>query len=328
MLHLDPDATRAALEWRPLIEALRTMFRDGCESPVRHHHDFQVPGEADGTLLLMPAWVPGRYLGTKLATVVPGNGARGLPAVMASYLLNDARTGEMVAMIDGGELTARRTAAASALAADYLARQDARHLLVVGTGRLSRNLAAAHASVRPLSRVAVWGRDPEKARAVAEEIAGELDILAQPADNLEEAVRDADVVSCATLSEAPLVQGAWLKPGSHLDLVGAFKPTMRESDDEAVSRARVFVDTREGATKEAGDIVQALASGALAEDGIEADLFDLTRGTHAVLRQADDITLFKSVGAALEDLAAAILAFETASARTGQSTSSRILPVM
>lgn len=328
MLHLDPDATRAALEWRPLIEALRTMFRDGCESPVRHHHDFQVPGEADGTLLLMPAWVPGRYLGTKLATVVPGNGARGLPAVMASYLLNDARTGEMVAMIDGGELTARRTAAASALAADYLARQDARHLLVVGTGRLSRNLAAAHASVRPLSRVAVWGRDPEKARAVAEEIAGELDILAQPADNLEEAVRDADIVSCATLSEAPLVQGAWLKPGSHLDLVGAFKPTMRESDDEAVSRARVFVDTREGATKEAGDIVQALASGALAEDGIEADLFDLTRGTHAVLRQADDITLFKSVGAALEDLAAAILAFETASARTGQSTSSRILPVM
>lgn len=328
MLHLDPDATRAALEWRPLIEALRTMFRDGCESPVRHHHDFQVPGEADGTLLLMPAWVPGRYLGTKLATVVPGNGARGLPAVMASYLLNDARTGEMVAMIDGGELTARRTAAASALAADYLARQDARHLLVVGTGRLSRNLAAAHASVRPLSRVAVWGRDPEKARAVAEEIAGELDILAQPADNLEEAVRDADIVSCATLSEAPLVEGAWLKPGSHLDLVGAFKPTMRESDDEAVSRARVFVDTREGATKEAGDIVQALASGALAEDGIEADLFDLTRGTHAVLRQADDITLFKSVGAALEDLAAAILAFETASARTGQSTSSRILPVM
>lgn len=328
MLHLDPDATRAALEWRPLIEALRTMFRDGCESPVRHHHDFQVPGEADGTLLLMPAWVPGRYLGTKLATVVPGNGARGLPAVMASYLLNDARTGEMVAMIDGGELTARRTAAASALAADYLARADARHLLVVGTGRLSRNLAAAHASVRPLSRVAVWGRDPEKARAVAEEIAGELDILAQPAGNLEEAVRDADIVSCATLSEAPLVQGAWLKPGSHLDLVGAFKPTMRESDDEAVSRARVFVDTREGATKEAGDIVQALASGALAEDGIEADLFDLTRGTHAVLRQADDITLFKSVGAALEDLAAAILAFETASARTGQSTSSRILPVM
>lgn len=328
MLQLDPDATRNALEWRPLIEALRTMFRDGCESPVRHHHDFEVPGEADGTLLLMPAWVPGRYLGTKLATVVPGNGARGLPAVMASYLLNDARTGEMLAMIDGGELTARRTAAASALAADYLAREDARHLLVVGTGRLSRNLAAAHASVRPLSRVSVWGRDPEKAQAVADEIAEELDILAQPASDLEATVRDADIVSCATLSETPLVQGAWLKPGSHLDLVGAFKPTMRESDDEAVSRARVFVDTREGAMKEGGDIVRALASGALEEDGIEADLFDLARGTHAVLRQSDDITLFKSVGAALEDLAGAILAFETASAKTGQSTSPRILPVM
>ena len=223
---------------------------------------------------------------------------------------------------------ARRTAAASALAADYLAREDARHLLVVGTGRLSRNLAAAHASVRPLSRVSVWGRDPEKAQAVADEIAEELDILAQPASDLEATVRDADIVSCATLSETPLVQGAWLKPGSHLDLVGAFKPTMRESDDEAVSRARVFVDTREGAMKEGGDIVRALASGALEEDGIEADLFDLARGTHAVLRQSDDITLFKSVGAALEDLAGAILAFETASAKTGQSTSPRILPVM
>ena len=328
MLQLDQDATRDALEWRPLIEALRTMFREGCESPVRHHHEFRIPGEADGTLLLMPAWVPGRYLGTKLATVVPGNGTRGLPAVMASYLLNDARTGEMVAMIDGGELTARRTAAASALAADYLARQDARHLVVVGTGRLSRNLAAAHAAVRPLSRVSVWGRDADKARAVAEEIGEELEILAQPADDLEAAVRDADIVSCATLSEAPLVQGAWLQPGSHLDLVGAFKPTMRESDDEAVSRARVFVDTREGAMKEGGDIVQALASGALEPDGIEADLFDLARRTLPFPREAEDITLFKSVGAALEDLAGAILAFETASARTGQSTSPRILPVM
>ncbi|WP_186399666.1 ornithine cyclodeaminase family protein [Stappia sp. P2PMeth1] len=328
MLQLDQDATRAALDWRPLIEALRAMFRDGCESPVRHHHDFAVPGETDGTLLLMPAWVPGRYLGTKLATVVPGNGARGLPAVMASYLLNDARTGEMVALIDGGELTARRTAAASALAADYLARADARHLVVVGTGRLSRNLAAAHASVRPISRISVWGRDIEKAQAVAEDISGELGILTQAAGDLEAAVREADIVSCATLSEAPLVRGAWLQPGSHVDLVGAFKPTMRESDDEAMARARVFVDTREGATTEAGDIVQALASGALAEDGIEADLFDLVRGTHPVLRQAEDITLFKSVGAALEDLAGAILAFETASATPEPAVSPRVLPVM
>lgn len=314
MLQLDPQATRAALDWRALVEALRAMFREGCEMPVRHHHDFAVPGEADGTLLLMPAWVPGKYLGVKLATVVPGNGTRGLPAVMASYMLSDAGTGELKALVDGGELTARRTAAASALAADYLARADARHLVIVGTGRLAANLAAAHATVRPLSRITVWGRDAEKARAVAGEISDTLGIFTQAADDLESAVREADIVSAATLSETPLILGEWLPEGCHVDLVGAFKPSMRETDDAAVARARVFVDTRDGALKEGGDIVQALASGALSADDVEGDLYDLTRAATPVLREASDITLFKSVGAALEDLAAAILAYETAAA--------------
>ena len=329
MLQLDETATRQALDWSALIEALRAMFRDGCEMPVRHHHDFAIPGEDDGTLLLMPAWVPGRYIGVKLATVVPGNGARGLPAIMASYLLSDAVTGKMVAMVDGGELTARRTAAASALAADYLARPAARHLVIVGTGRLAANLAAAHAAVRPLSRVSVWGRDPEKAAAVAEDISGHLGILARPVDNLEEAVGEADIVSCATLSQAPIIKGAWLPEGCHVDLVGAFKPAMRESDDEVMRRGRVFVDTRAGATKEGGDIVQALASGALTEDGIEADLLELAGGMFSAMRDDKDITVFKSVGAALEDLAGAILAYETASrtdAREGGSAG-RLPPI-
>jgi alanine dehydrogenase len=329
MLQLDPQATRDALDWRDLIEALRAMFRDGCEMPVRHHHDFEVPGETNGTLLLMPAWVPGRYLGVKLATVVPGNGDRGLPAVMASYMLSDAKTGELRALIDGGELTARRTAAASALAADYLARDDARHLVIVGTGRLSVNLAAAHATVRPLSRITVWGRNPEKAASVAQEISDTVGIFATATQDLEEAIGSADIVSAATLSETPLILGEWLPAGCHVDLVGAFKPTMRETDDAAVSRARVFVDTRAGALKEGGDIVQALASGALTEDAVEGDLFDLTRDLKAVLRDPDDITLFKSVGAALEDLAGAILAYETASDQAGAaSASGRKLPLM
>jgi ornithine cyclodeaminase len=327
MLQLDEAATREALDWPALIEALRVMFRDGCEMPVRHHHDFAVPGEEDGTLLLMPAWVPGRYIGVKLATVIPGNGTRGLPAVMASYLLSDATTGKMVAMVDGGELTARRTAAASALAADYLARPSARHLVIVGTGRLAANLAASHAAVRPLSRISVWGRDHDKAAAVAGEIAEQLDILARPVEDLEEAVGEADIVSCATLSQAPLIRGEWLPVGCHVDLVGAFKPTMRESDDEVMRRGRVFVDTRAGAMKEGGDIVQALSSGALGEDAIEADLFDLAGGRFAAMRDDDDITVFKSVGAALEDLAGAILAYETASRNGGpDSDSPRRLP--
>ncbi|MAB01075.1 MAG: ornithine cyclodeaminase [Stappia sp.] len=329
MLQLDEAATRQALDWSALIEALRAMFRDGCEMPVRHHHDFAIPGEDDGTLLLMPAWVPGRYIGVKLATVVPGNGRRGLPAIMASYLLSDAVTGKMVAMIDGGELTARRTAAASALAADYLARPSARHLVIVGTGRLAANLAAAHAAVRPLSRISVWGRDPEKAAAVAEDVSEHLDILARPVDDLEKAVGEADIVSCATLSQTPIIQGEWLREGCHVDLVGAFKPSMRETDDEVMRRGRVFVDTRAGATKEGGDIVQALSSGALSEDRIEADLFELAGGRFAAMRDDKDITVFKSVGAALEDLAGAILAYESASgAGSGEGeTASRLPPI-
>lgn len=310
MLHLDERATREALEWRPLVEALREMFKTGCEMPVRHHHDFKVPGEPDGTLLLMPAWLPGKYIGVKMATVVPGNGARGLQAVMANYCLSSAMTGEMLAMIDGGELTARRTAATSALAADYLARKDASHLLVVGTGRIARNLVPAHAAVRRIEYVRVWGRDPKKALAFAEEIAREEGIACAPVSNLDEAVSEADIVTAATLSDQPLIRGEALREGTHVDLVGAFKPSMRESDDEAVRRSTVFVDTRAGALKEAGDIIQAVESGAIGPEAVKGDLFDLVRGEQPGRTSDAQVTLFKMTGAALEDLAAGILAYE------------------
>ncbi len=306
---IGPEETIAALPWEGLVAALEKLFREGCEMPVRHHHDVAVPGEPDATLLLMPAWQSGQFIGVKIANIFPGNAGRGLPSVAANYLLMSGRSGEMLAIIDGGELTARRTAAASALAAGYLARADASHLLLVGTGRVARNLVPAHAAVRPLRQVTVWGRDAGKAAALAEEI-GESGLAASATEDLEGAVGAADIVSAATLSLEPLVRGDWLRPGTHVDLVGAFRPTMRESDDEAIKRASVFVDTRAGATKEAGDIVLALASGALSEAGIEADLYELTRGQHPGRRSPEEITLFKSVGAALEDLAGAILAYE------------------
>ncbi|PLX39002.1 MAG: ornithine cyclodeaminase [Hyphomicrobiales bacterium] len=311
MRMMSAEETRAALAWRPLVEALRAMFASGCDMPVRHHHDFTVPGEPDGTLLLMPAWQVGEHLGVKIVNVVPGNADRGMAAISAVYLLSDAKTGVMQAMVDGGELTARRTAAASALAADYLARKDAKRLLVVGTGRLSVNLVEAHASVRDIDEVVIWGRNADKAAAIAESVA-KLGFRAEAASDLAEAVAGADIVSAATLSTEPLVMGEWLTPGTHVDLVGGFKPTMREADDEAVRRARVFVDTRAGATKEAGDIVVPLQTGALAMEDIAADLYDLTRGKHAGRASDDEITLFKSVGAALEDLAGAVLAYRTA----------------
>lgn len=310
MLILNPNQTRQALPWDALIAALAAMFKTGCVMPVRHHHSVAVPGEADATLLLMPAWQPGAYLGVKLVSVFPDNHLRSLPAIHGSYLLSSGRTGELLAVIDGGELTARRTTAASALAASHLARQDASSLLVVGTGRLSVNLIEAHSRVRPITEVVIWGRDRAKAEQAVSE-ARALGYAADVAEDLEAAARQADIISCATLSRAPLIRGAWLKPGSHLDLIGAFNKDMRESDDEAVRRARVFVDTRAGAFAEAGDLLQPMAAGVIDADHVVAELSELVGGTEG-RRSAEDITLFKSVGAALEDLAGAILAYETA----------------
>ncbi|MGP1397962.1 MAG: ornithine cyclodeaminase family protein [Inquilinaceae bacterium] len=309
---IDESGVRAALTWPPLIEALKTMFADGCTMPVRHHHTMTVPDEPDATLLLMPAWTSGGYLGVKLATVFPGNAARGLPAVSAGYLLCSAKTGEILALIDGGELTSRRTAAASALAASYLARPDAANLLIVGTGRLAPNLAAAHAAVRPIRRITVWGRSQPKALALADSLAT-AGFEAAATEDLAQATAQADIVSCATLSTTPLIRGDWLSPGVHLDLVGGFTPAMREADDTAVTRSTLFADTRDGVLKEAGDIVQPIAAGIVAETDIAADLYDLTRGTHPGRTGRDEITLFKSVGAALEDLAGAVLVYD----RTG-----------
>lgn len=278
------DADVAArLDWATLIDALALAFKRGGESPPRPHYDIGVAGEAKATLLLMPAWTEGHHIGLKTVTVFPGNAARGAPSIAAQYLLFSAKNGALIALLEAGELTARRTAAASALASLYLSRKDAQRLLVVGTGRLSSNLAMAHATIRNFEDVAVWGRDPKKARAVA------------------------DLISCCTLSCKPLIKGSWLKPGTHLDLVGAFTPLMAETDDDALQRGTLFVDTRAGACQEAGEIVQAIRRGAIKPDDIQASLFDLVSKAHHGRTSTTQITVFKSVGCALEDLAAAEL---------------------
>lgn len=290
---------------RPLIEALRQAFVRGCEMPVRHHHRI---GDAN-MLLLMPAWTlseQGGYIGIKCVTVFPGNALVSLPSVIGTYLLLDSRTGALKAVLDGVSLTLRRTAAASALAADYLARHDASRLLMVGAGALAPNLIGAHASVRPIREVMIWNRNPDRAETLAAKLQ-DRPYRVTACRDLASAAREADVISCATLSREPLIDGAWLNPGTHLDLVGGFTPEMREANDAAMQRAVIFVDTRAGACKEAGDIVDPLKRGIIAEADIRADLFDLTRGTVSGRRTADEVTLFKSVGNALEDLAAAEL---------------------
>ena len=299
----------SALEYRVLVERLRQAFRSGAETPVRHHHTVPTSGDNDATLLLMPAWQVGRHIGVKIVTVFPDNASRGLASVMGAYLLLDGKTGSPLALIDGPTLTVRRTAAASALAARYLAREDCERLLMVGTGSLAPHLILAHASVRPICNVLIWGRHPEKARRLASRLDRPKFRVAATED-LEGAVRGAHVISCATMSKEPLIRGAWLQPGTHLDLVGAYRSDMRETDDDVIRASRLFVDTRDGALSEGGDLIQPLRDGVITEADIAGDLFDLTRGERAGRRFYDQITLFKSVGTAIEDLAAAQLTVE------------------
>ncbi|MBV9701102.1 MAG: ornithine cyclodeaminase family protein, partial [Methylobacteriaceae bacterium] len=219
--------------------------------------------------------------------------------------LQSGETGAPLAVFDGARLTLWRTAAASALATRHLARKDAARLTMIGAGALAPFLVRAHAAVRPIERVTIWNHRLESAERAAAILASSP-FSVRVGDRLEDALREADIVSCATLSKAPLVLGEWLAAGVHVDLVGAFNLRMREVDDAAVARARVFVDTP-AAKIEGGDVALALKAGAIDDNHVEGDLSDLCRGRIAGRRAADEITLFKSVGTAIEDLAAAML---------------------
>lgn len=310
MRTIDAAETAAHLDYPSLIDRLDAAFHatntdKGADVPLRHRHD--LPG--GGTMLIKPAWRAGGPVAVKIVNVFPGNAGRGLPAVLGTVMMFDGGTGAPLAVIDGQALTNRRTAAASALAARYLARADAASHLVVGTGQLAPELAAAHAAVRPIRRTLVWGRDPDKARALAAALSARgFDAAAAP--DLEAAVRAADIVSCATLATDPLVRGEWLPAGVHLDLVGSFRPDMREADDAAIVACRIYVDTRDGALAEAGDLVQPIADGVLSAADIAGDLAELCSGSVAARTSDAERTLFKSVGTALEDLAAAELVWE------------------
>ena len=308
MLQLDAATVAARLDRRELIDALDTAFRKPHHVPVRQQYAIEaLPHQrASGMLLVMPAWTPGASLGIKLVTVFPDNAERSLPAVFATYVLLDAATGEPRAVLDGTELTLRRTGCASALAARYLAHPDAARLLMVGTGKLAPHLIESHALVRPIREVRIWGRNPERARALAADLSRE-GLSVACTDDLEAATRWADVVSCATLSRQPLVLGKWLRAGQHLDLVGAYTPEMCEVDDEAMARSDLYADTRSGALRESGEIIGAIARGAIVPADLRAEFADLPGGLFG-RRSLEAITLFKSVGTALEDLVAAELA--------------------
>lgn len=296
-------ATRAALPFDALIAALREAFSGDVSVPARHHHHLARPDGNDGTLLLMPAW-RGDMLGTKIATIFPDNSARGLPSVYSTYLLCDAATGRPLAVLDGNEITARRTIAISALAASYLAREDAQSLLVVGAGRIGALAVSAFAAVRPIHEVSIWNRDAVKAEILASALR-EQGVDARPVTTLDEAVARADIISCATPSTAPIIRGEWLRPGAHLDLIGSFTPAMREADDACFARGTVYIDTHD-ALAESGDLTGPLAAGVVRAEHI-GSLADLCARRMGGRRSVEEITIFKSVGTALADLIAAIL---------------------
>lgn len=314
-MQLNATQVQDALPWNDLILGLNDIFTRNVCSPVRHHHTVQVEQGPDATLLLMPAWLENEYLGVKQVNVFPGNNALNIPGLSSHYMLSCGKTGQPLAQLDGNELTARRTAAASALASHYLSREDASELLMVGAGRMGRRLIPAHMSVRPIKRVQVWDRNQVAAEALVTELqeAG-INAFVCAKEALEEAAKQADIISCATMSTTPLILGDWLKPGAHLDLVGSFTPTMRETDNIAMQNSAVFVDTRAGALSETGDLIMPIEQGAITQDVILAEFSELCSGKHAgrkALQKPDTaITLFKSVGDSREDLAAAILAYQ------------------
>lgn len=305
---LDGAATRAGLPFPALIAALQERFAQGCTVPPRHVHEVDVPGGLSFTSLIMPAWIPGRYYGIKTINIAPGNAQRGLPGLHASYLLCDGSTGAPLALVDGDVLTHRRTAAASALAARWLARADAQHLLVVGAGQIARLLPEAYAAVRKLTQVSIWARSLPQAQALAEQLRA-AGLPARAVADLPAACAEADIVSCATLATEPVVQGAWLRPGTHLDLIGSFTPAMREADDACFAGASLWLDTEE-ALKKSGELLGPMARGVFTARDVRGTLATLARGEAPVRTSAAERTVFKSVGTALEDLAAAILACE------------------
>lgn len=281
----------ARLSWAGLTEAIAAGHR----LPRAEIGDsFLYRGEA--VMLTRSAWIEGLGIAVKTATIFPQNRTRGLPAVNGGVCLYDDVTGRHEAVVDFHLVTRWKTAGDSLLAARHLARPDSRRVLVVGAGTVARTMVAAYRSLFPAAAIAVWNRHPAGAAALAADLPG-----VAVAEDLARAVTAADVIATATMATAPLIRGAWLRPGQHLDLIGAYKPDMREVDDAALRRARLFVDCRATTLDHIGELMIPLAEGAIARDDVLGDFYDLAAGGFR-RRSADEITICKNGGGAHLDL--------------------------
>ena len=307
---IDENELEHLLPYDKLIPQIKDAFSQEYNIPLRNHHQYPNPKEtSESTILLMPAWDEGKHLGVKIVTLSPNNKNYDLPSIQGLYVLFDLPTGTPIAMIDGKKLTTKRTAATSALASGYLSNPESKCLLMIGNGALAPELIKAHISVRPIKEVYLWGRNIEKSLQLIDSL-DYPQISFSAIETLDEKIAEVDIISCATLSQHPLILGRALKPGQHLDMVGSFKPDMREMDDAAIIKADIYVDTMEGSTMESGDLVIPVKNGILTTEDIKAELSELVKGLKKGRTSIDQITCFKSVGHALEDLAAASLAYE------------------
>ncbi len=316
MLVLGRRELEALLPPSDVIAAVAAAFRDYAAGRALVLPRAVLPIERHGVFLSMISALPRRQaLGTKLVSVVPRNRKRGLPTIHASYLLTDPTTGAPLALMEAGFLTAIRTGATSALAARYLARRESRIVACFGAGYQAGFQLRCLQAVRPIQEVRVVGRDPERARIFARSTAAILGVPVTVTTDRRAALTGADLIVCATTSPTPVFKGRHLEPGSHVDAVGAFQPTTREVDADTVRRARVVVDTYTGAWEGAGDLLIPLRAGAITRRHVKAELAELVSGRRRGRQSADEITLFKSVGFALEDTATARLAYDRARAR-------------
>ena len=311
MYRLESEELTSLLPFPKLIDSLRSAFVEGGNVPLRHVHVLGESGRS-GTSLLMPAWDDSGHYGVKIVNIYAGNRERGLPGLHSTYTLFDAHTGVPLAILDGDVITSRRTAAAAALGASFLAREDARRLVVAGAGRVGSLVGPAMAAVRNLDDLAIWDRNPATASRCAQAWR-DIGLPARPVTDIEDAVRGADIVSCATLASEPFIRADWLSPGSHLDLIGSFTPAMTEAEPACFSQAAVWVDTEEALMK-SGDLLNAIEIGAWGRASLRGDLQQLCRASVEGRTQAQQRTVFKAVGSALEDLAAAKLVYRAARA--------------
>ena len=298
MLTFDRDEVARHLPYAALIAALRTGLPAAIATPPRVHH---VVGKPSDLLLMMPSWRNGDRVGVKLTTVFPGNAEHSLSMIHAVYTLIDGRTGVPLAVMNGTELTLRRTAALAALATDLLASRRGGRLLIMGTGALAGAMIRSHLALGAWERIAIWGRSPDKATAVAATLAKD-GIAVEVAAEAEPAARAADVICCVTASQQPILHAAWVSPGAHVNLFGAYLPTMREGDSDLIAGAELYVDNREAAMHEAGDVLIPLGEGHIAASHIRAEMRELLA---APQRERGKTTVFKSVGFGALDLIAA-----------------------